>query len=207
VAFVVAYADKHVLEGSAYFSARRYLEQIVDLTTLPLTPMEQFNVSSDEWGRQLTAAYEPSRSALIVRDGLIWGVIGEFRAEVTRGFKLPRKTAGFEVHLDIVKPETRRYEPLSKFPSVSQDISIRVRDVPFERVEATVRSVASRQPTQLRVQVLPTVIYQPAGGDEVTTTFRLSVTSQDSTLTDDDVRKIVDEISMAVEQDFGGRII
>lgn len=207
VAFVVAYADKHVLEGSAYFSARRYLEQIVDLTTLTLTPMEQFDLSSDERGRQLSAAYEPSRSALIVRDGLIWGVIGEFHAEVTRGFKLPRKTAGFEVHLDIVKPETRRYEPLSKFPSVSQDISIRVRDVPFERVEATVRSVASRQPTQLRVQVLPTVIYQPAGGDEVTTTFRLSVTSQDSTLTDDDVRKIVDEINMAVEQDFGGRII
>lgn len=193
--------------GAAYYDARRYLGELIDLATTVLTPMTAFDMSADARGTQLSAAYDPERSALIVKDGRIRGVVGEFRAEVRRAFKLPACAAGFEVHTGVLAPETPGYRPLSKFPSVTQDVSIRATGATYGDVAAVVNHVVSSQPTTLHITVTPTTIYRPESGQETTTTLRLNVTSYDATLTSGDVRPIVEAIDKAAKQAFDGHVV
>lgn len=208
VSLVIAYADKKAPEGAAYFHAKRYLEQIVNLNDYELVPLKGFDLKTDEWGAQLTSAYEPSRSAVVVKDKQIWGVVGEFKSTVKRAFKLPAFAAGFEVHMDIVSVDMTAYEPLSRFPSVTQDISIRVKnETTFEQVQSAVRSAVESLDSDYKVKYEPTVVYRPESGNETTTTFRLTVTSHEGTLSDKDVRPIVDAVEAVVKDKLSGRIV
>ncbi|MES2875938.1 MAG: phenylalanine--tRNA ligase subunit beta [Patescibacteria group bacterium] len=207
VALVIAYSDKQAPGGAPFYHARRYLEAVIDLNEYPLTPMTEFDMTTDEWGRQLVAAYEPGRSAVIAKDGQIWGVVGELRSEVRRALKLPNFVAAFEVHSDTLSRGTTQYLPLSRFPSITQDISIRATDVSYVEVANVLNEAVHSHSGRLQVTIAPTVIYQADDNEQITTTFRLKATSYDSTLTDDDVRPMVEAINRAVEQSFGGRVV
>jgi phenylalanyl-tRNA synthetase beta chain len=206
-ALVMAYGDKRTPKGAPYFYARRYLETIVDMTLHELTPLSEFDVSADEWGKQLTAAFDPARSAVILKDNQVWGVVGEYMQAVKRAFKLPAFAAGFEVHSDLLSAAEPAYRPLSRFPSVTQDVSIRVNsDTTYQQVE-TIDSEVIAGVGSLEVMVEPIIVYRPEDGNETTTTFRLNVTSYETTLTDGDVKPIVDAIETQVKNKLSGRVV
>jgi phenylalanyl-tRNA synthetase beta chain len=193
--------------GAAFYDARRYLNEVIDLAVDPLLPMKDFDMTTDLRAQQLTAPYDAERSAVIVRAGKLCGVVGEFRPEVRRAFKLPEHTAGFEIRRDLLRTDSAAYRPLSRFPSVSQDVSIRSDGANFAQVESALRQVIAALPESLSVAVTPIDIYRPAAGNEVTMTLNLQVTSQLVTLTAGDVRPIVEAIDSAAEQAFSGRVI
>jgi phenylalanyl-tRNA synthetase beta chain len=197
VACVISYAPKSAPTGSAYFIAKRYVEQIMDTDLYELVKLSAFDLSTDEWGAQFVAPYEPSRSAVIVKDKQIWGVVGEFKPDVQSAFKLPVCSAGFEIHLDIVKDEQKQYEPLSRYPSISQDISLKVpSETPFRDVYDAAMAAAGKAAGTDKVDGETLSIYQPDGdGTEKTITLRLTVTSFERTLTEAEMSSVISAVA------------
>jgi phenylalanyl-tRNA synthetase beta chain len=201
VAMVVAYSDKAKPEGSAYYLAKRYLESIIDMKTEELVPLNLFNLESDVWGQQLTAPFAQDRSAVIIRDGNVYGVVGEYRESVRKAFKLPSYVAGFEIHSDLIRRYGAPYSVLPRFPSVTQDLSLEVSS-----------SLLSGQVTMVANDVLRSLdfswssklsieaIYQAPGSETKTITLRITVANHERSLTDKDVSGILDMIAAEVEQ-------
>ena len=205
IALVLAYNDKHKPAGAPYYQARKFFEQIADIPDTKLVPLKDFDTKDDEWGRQLTAAYEPDRSAVIVRDNQVWGVIGEFRPSVHKAFKLPEYIAGFELHLDTLVHKTQPYHPLSRYPSVTQDISLKVAsNVSYESVYRVIWESVSSAGGELVAELLPVTIYQSEGDAPTkTVTLRLMVASHDRTLRDSDVSAMLERAVGEAEQSVG----
>lgn len=206
VALVVAYGDKQQPAGAPYYYARKYLERLVDLQNVHLKPLADFDLSTDEWGRQLTAAYEPGRAAVIIKDEQIWGVVGEFKSSVRRALKLPVFAAGFEVHLGVVADQSVSYQALPRFPKVTQDITLKVSaDLPFQELSSFIwKSLQSAKENETLIEVSTLDIYQRENDQtHKQITFRLEIASYKRTLTDQEVNKLLDIVAAAAKDKFG----
>ncbi|HVW23354.1 MAG TPA: phenylalanine--tRNA ligase subunit beta [Candidatus Saccharimonadales bacterium] len=205
LALVVAANDKQKPAGTAYYQARKYLEQIDPTLTNELMPMTKFNLDDDEWGRQLTAPFEPNRSALIARGGMIYGVVGEFKPSVQRALKLPKYAAGFEVLKDALSVAGTEYQPLPRFPKVSQDITLKVAaDQDYAEVANALEVELSKGKGNARLNVRPLGIYQARDQEGYKNlTFRIELASYERTLTDTEVNKLLDEVAAAAKTQVG----
>jgi len=192
LAFV--YAAKKSDEG-AYYTAKYYLEQLTP--DCQYVPLKDFAVEHEIF-RQLVASFEPSRSAVIMYDDRFVGVVGEYRTSVMAGFKLPKASAGFELflsHLEKVAPAS--YRPLSRFPSTSQDISLKTPSaVSYAALCGAVTTVLAEAAGEIESDLTPVSIYQSDDDlSVVTTTFHLEFTNHSRTLADSDIAPIMDLIA------------
>lgn len=191
VTIEIVYASKASREGAAFFRVKRLVEQLA--SDLGVTLDYHATETAD-------APYEAARAATILDDqGKNIGLIGELRAAVRKNFKLPHYTASATLEFSGLLAAWQRvgakYQPLSRFPSVSQDISLKV--VPktsYADVFKIANDIAASQ-QGLSIDITPRSIYQPADEQTRTITLRLKVTSHERTLTDGEVGQIVNEIS------------
>lgn len=85
------------------------------------------------------AATVPLRSARIEsRQGEYIGIVGELKQSVRKAFKLPDYTAAMTLELagiaNAVELKRNNYQPLSRYPSTSQDISLKTAfSVPYKK--------------------------------------------------------------------------
>ena len=194
--------------GAPYYQARAYLTYL--LTTLSAKNDVVFEPLSSAgelapWLQQLCAPYEPGRSAVLrTADGLVWGVVGEFRAGVRRALKLPDCTAGFELDplVFLRSAQKNDYVPLPRFPKVEQDICLKV---PAETTYAAVFSFVWEQvglacPENTVPSLGPVDMYRRADDAEhKQITLRLGVASYERTLTDHEVAAILDAVAAAAK--------
>lgn len=193
LAFV--YADKKSNEV-AYFVAKHYLEQLTP--NCQYIPLKDFTIEHEIF-RQLVATFEPTRSAVIMDDDRFVGVVGEYKASAAAGFKLPKSTAGFELfisHLEKITPKA--YRPLSRFPSTSQDISLKTSvDVSYAALHDSLGGALAEVVGDTIVDLKPVSAYQSVDdGSTKTTTFHLEFTNHERTLTDKDITPIMDAIAL-----------
>ncbi len=194
VAFVIASDQKNKPSGAAYFQARKYLAQITADLEADLTPLKEVDLSGDDWGQQLTAPYDTERSAALLKDGQIYGVIGEFKQSVSRALKLPQYAAGFEVHLDVINSELNEYKPLSKFPSSHQDLTLKVDlDLEYRELESFLKT--ELQEAGYLWTLEPISIFQKEGDSTKNITFRITLSHYERTLTTNEVSKLVESLS------------
>lgn len=217
LAFVFAASDRASTElsGAPYYQAKKYLMSLADLLGLrydvQFEPLASADLGTEEWVKQLVAPYEPGRSAVLRDvDGIIWGVMGEYRAAVRKALKLPDYAAGFEVGPFVFHFASTKvpYAQLSKFPSVEQDICLKVpATTPYGQVYDFVQKQAGEHPdTQVTVQ--PVDIYQRDDDqDHKQITLRLTVTSPTRTLTDTEVSKLLDHIATAAKDSLSAERI
>lgn len=206
VALVVAYSDRLKPQGAAYYQARKYLEQVINLEATDLMPLADFNVDKDEWGKQLTAPYEPRRSAVIVKDDQVWGVIGEFKLQVRQALKLPDYTAGFEVHQAIITKAGAKYKQIPRFPKVEQDICLRVETgVTYKRLYDLVKAgLDATKPENSQFNLSPVDIYKREHDEHYKQiTLRLSIASYARTMTDAEVTELLDQVALIAKEKLG----
>ena len=210
-ALAYVYAAKKPRSGAAYYQALRALQQLLDasgIRALRLEPLDGADLYDNPWLEQITAPFDPKRSAVLRASddslghtkGLVWGVVGEFKPAVRAAFKLPEYVAGFECDpLLFANAPGRTYRPLSRFPSVTQDISLRVApDVPFGDIYKTAQKAQQElQDESLVLDLTPLDIYQPEDAASKTYTYRLRATSYSHTLTDTVVGEYIDTIATA----------
>lgn len=201
-ALVVAAANKLNKPGTAYYAAKRYLTQLVP-AELTFNPVPEQMQSFD-----ITKPFAMNRTAFVYAGETFLGIIGEFRTAVSKNLKLPSYCAGFELDTAAVQQvlDSPVYLPLSKFPTVRQDLTLKVAsDKPFAQVETLVsKELAGNALADSKVMLQPLGIYQAsADASHKNISFRISVTGQNRTLTDQEVAKTVSAIVAAAKAELG----
>jgi phenylalanyl-tRNA synthetase beta subunit len=101
---------------------------------------------------------------------------------------------------------TRAYQALSRYPKVTQDLSLKVKDtVSHLEILRVARGVLDDAPLGADCSVrLSTIgIYQPEPGAERTITLRFEVVSHERTLTDALVAPLLDAVTGAATKELG----
>ena len=193
------YASKKPRAGAPFYKARKLVDRL----------LADLNVEADfvkiaESDADVPAPFDGQRSAWIVaKNDDKLGIVGELSQAVRRNFKLPDYTAAFSLDIEklqvcLTENREHNYRPLSRFPSISQDISLRSSvEISHDELLRTVRQCLDG-PKNLHCQVQTLGIYQPKDDAAIkTTTFRLTFTSYQQTLTDAEVKPIMDNIATA----------
>lgn len=200
----IVYAAKKPGQGAPFYKMRRVVEQLGrDLgLTFVFKPIEK------ELNFPVTAPFDQQRSALVETvDGGFIGMIGELKQSAIKQFKLPSYTAA--ATLDTAGLEAAHavrqnlYRPLSRYPSTSRDISLRVDSaVPYADVARAI--VVALDAAEVVVDLQPVAIYQPEGDISTKTlTFHLIFTSPDRTLTDADITPLMQSATRAAKRYYG----
>ena len=204
----IIYAAKKPGAGAPFYKMRRLVEQLAhDLgTKLVFKPIEQ------ELNFPVTAPFDQSRSALVeTTDGTFIGIVGELKQSVVKNFKLPAyvaaaslDTAGLEA---VYAKRGSHYQPLSRYPSTSRDISLKLpTDVNYAAVAQSIDRILKA--VDIDVAFHAVSIYQPS--DDVTTktlTFRLVFPSHQRTLVDSDITPIIESIQQTMQQTYGAELV
>lgn len=201
------YASKKSKAGAAYYHVRRLIQQLstdlgFSLVYKPITEALDFPV---------TAPFDQSRSALIeTHDGQFIGMIGELKQSVVRSFKLPEYSAAMTLDLEglqkAYEAKYRAYTPLSRFPSIAQDISLRGdTDKSFAEIEKLVWSAAveAAGTNGIAVTIEPLSIFSADESRDKTTSFHLTFVSHERTLKDSDIKPIMDHIAAVALAELG----
>ena len=201
----IVYAAKKQGAGAPFYKIRRLVEQLAhDIgAELVFKPIEQ------ERNFPVTAPFDQLRSTLVeTTDGTFIGIVGEPKQSVIKNFKLPAyvaaaslDTAGLEA---IYANHVSNYQPLSRYPSTSRDLSLKVpAKVNYASVYDCVKSVIDSH-QELHIVITPIAIYQPDGDSSTKTiTLNIKFTSLERTLKDKDVTPIIEEISARAADKFG----
>lgn len=193
------YASKKPRAGAPFYKARKLVDRL--LTDLNV---EADFVKIAESDADVPAPFDGQRSAWIVAEnGDKLGIVGELSQTVRRNFKLPDYTAAFSLDIEklqvcLVESREHNYRPLSRFPSISQDISLRSSvEISHDELLRAVRQCLDGS-ENLHCQIQTLGVYQPKDDAAIkTTTFRLTFTSYQQTLTDAEVKPIMDNIATA----------
>lgn len=198
------YANKKSVSGAPYFQAKRFVEQLISDVTqrsdVSYRKLSDMDFGEHDGFRQLAAPFDIHRAATVWVGELLSGVVGEYKPSVRRAFKLPEYTAGFELFtstFEKLDSDDYSYKPLSRYPSTSQDISLKSSTaVSYDDLYANVRASLDEQASSVDVVVTPVSIYQSSDDEAAkTTTFHIVFTSYDRTLTDADVKPHMDYVA------------
>ncbi|MDQ5913879.1 MAG: phenylalanyl-tRNA synthetase beta chain, partial [Patescibacteria group bacterium] len=128
------------------------------------------------------------------------GIIGEFTTNVYKNFKLPEASAGFELDLGFISENFNldpNYKPLSKFPSISQDITI---DDPLKtlfrdlEVNITAKLNKATEASGVLYTLKPVSIFRKSDSTTKSTTFNIEFHHPERTLTTTEVNKLVQKL-------------
>lgn len=192
------YANKKPTDGAPYYQMRRVVERLTSdhNFTVRYQSLDGYDFGNHEATRQMCAPFDPKRSAMVMCGDRPGGVIGELKQSVTKNFKLPTSTAAFELFMTLFEANNSEseYVPLSRYPSVVQDISLKVgSDVSYESVFDGVSGAMQSASEGIELQVSPVTIYQPADDNSIKTiTLRVRATSHERTLREDEVTALLD---------------
>ena len=204
----IVYAAKKPGAGAPFYAIRRLVEQLArDLgAELVFKPIEE------ELNYPVTAPFDQSRSALVeTTDGTFIGLVGELKQSVIKNFKLPTyvaaaslDTAGLEA---IYAKRDSHYQPLSRYPSTSRDISMKVPSaVRYHQLSRMLDEVVRDIAMEVRLE--PLTIYQSEDdAAQKTITWRLTFTSHERTLVDKDITPVMQRIEQAAKDRWGAEIV
>jgi len=190
LAFVVAAEEKSDYargKGAPYFTARTYLMNL--LASLGLDDQVRFEIQDPADTDSASVYYRPGRVSRIMIGDKVLGRIGEYKASVQKALKLPSFCAGFELGLELLLQAAREgeaYKALSKFPSLEQDISLRLgTEVSYQTLfDAAQASLERHKPQDIYAVIAPIDIYSPDEADQKHIALRFIFTSYERTLTD-----------------------
>ena len=202
----LVYSSKKPHAGAAFYRVRATLDQLAHDSglTLVYTPVAaapddpvyapfDINRSAHIWVQSSEAAGQPERQLI--------GVVGELRPAVVKHFKLPEYTAAASLRLDAMEQVWRdtsvHYQPMSRYPTTMRDISIQTStEVTYDELMQAVSSAMTRAsetyPDVTIRDLTPLSIYKATpDASHQTTTFRLTLSSSQATLSAERVRSII----------------
>jgi phenylalanyl-tRNA synthetase beta chain len=151
----------------------------------------------------------PGRAAAVKVAGSEVGWVGEIHPLVLAEWDLSGTVAGFELDLDATSerlPGTARYEDLTSFPSVREDLAVIVPEtVSAKQVVDTIRRAG--EPLLKLVEVFDAYRdRERIGQDNVSLALHLEFRAPERTLTDEEVAKRRRKIGEALQEQLGGKV-
>lgn len=206
------YASKKEQVGAAYYLAKHTVEYLVNSVLpgakLSYVRLDEYDVPGFKPFAQLLAPFDPVRTAIVMIDGKLAGVIGELRGSVSKAFKLPAQASGFELFVSpFVRDAKPNYVPLSRYPSAQRDVSLRVgADTKYAAVYDALH-VSGLTNDGLRVTAEPLDIYQADGADSKTITLRITMTPYTKTLGSDEAAALLEKLTTSVASATGAQVV
>jgi phenylalanyl-tRNA synthetase beta subunit len=144
--------------------------------------------------------YAKARVGQVRLGGKTLGVIGQIHPQVLHGLKIEKEMAHIEVDLDplLSKSSTRAFEPMSRFPRTTRDLTMLVRDsISWQGV----REVLGHYNVDYVGEYIGTEL--PAG--HKTLTIRITVSAMDHTPTEAEAVVVETDIKQLLERRLGAR--
>ncbi len=195
----LAVASKQT-DGTQFFAIKGMVEQLLarvglqDWRIVPATETEGFDAAN----------YHPSRRALIkLADDTIIGAIGEATKKQLKYFGIKKaRAATAEIDIDILRKSAasdRFFEPISKFPAVSRDLSMIVpARLPVADVERVLYDSAKRV-GDLVTDIDLFDLYINPENEERSMAFRITLAHPERTLTNAEIDTAITTMISAVE--------
>lgn len=213
LALVVAGRDKsHKNSGAAYYEAKTYLDYLASKLGIKLS----YLAIEKQPNYPFVKPFEAARSALVsdVASGKLLGIVGQYKQNTIQDLKLPNYSAGFEIGLEylaLVAKPNKSYHLLNRYPSVGQDICLRVKaSLGYQTLTDFISSVLKSQSRQHDYEFLITPIdtFQKQGDDEhKQTTWHIELQHPERTLTNEEVNKLFAKIAEQAKSKFNAERI
>lgn len=185
-------------EAADFYDVKADVEALLALHGAP--GAHRFEAVSD------VACLHPGRSARILRDGQVIGLLGELHPALTATLDFTYAPLLFELDGEAFShSRPAGYQPLSVYPQIRRDLSFTVKaSEPFGRIADRVSVAASTSLKELRVFD----IYQGQNVESGRKSIALGLILQDltRTLTDEDADRIVAAVVVELESSLGARI-
>ncbi len=152
--------------------------------------------------------FHPGRTASIVIGGKKAGVVGEIHPTVCNNYSLPVKAYVAEIDFNTVfeNIDTKKsYVPLPKFPAVTRDIAILIDDsVPVADIEDVIRSCGGKILEELK-------LFDVYKGNQIpenkkSVAYALTLRSSERTLTDDEMKDVMNKILKNLSEKLGAEL-
>lgn len=198
--------------SAAYYQAKALLSYLLDEMSVRVT----YEPQTEGHGKDIPnlqawlSPFVPGRTALVYvslpqhsTKPVLLGVVGEYRVSVAKALKLPTRAAGFELDTAILQQvaNSRQYQPLSRFPSTHQDITLKApvstSYADFKAVGDEVFAKASQE-HGYDIQSELTGIYQKDSGDKHYT-FRITLSHPERTLVTEEVNQLLDGLAATLK--------
>ena len=159
-------------------------------------------------------AMHPGRCARVILNGAPIGFVGELHPKWRQGYELAHAPMVFELDLDAVLQRTVAVaKPVSKHQPVERDIAVLVAEqVTHAALMKSIRAAATQGLLQdailfdvYRPKPTPGADGAPATPQEKSLAVRLTLNSDDATLTEAQIESVVHAVVSQLAQDLGAR--
>ena len=171
--------------------------------------MDSLGVTGWELGEPPTRRlFHPARSASILLDGELAGVVGEINPRTAASLDLPGRVAVAELEVPVLadhRTPTITYREVPRFPSVHRDLAFVVdTDVPAEKVRSALVDAAGSLADS--VYLFDVFTGPPVPEGKKSLAFAVEFRAPDRTLTDEETDEAVARIVDRLARDFGAEL-
>ncbi|GAB4355588.1 MAG: phenylalanine--tRNA ligase subunit beta [Gammaproteobacteria bacterium] len=151
-------------------------------------------------------ALHPGQSARIEKNDKTIGWIGALHPAIERRLGLQGRGVVFEIDVaSITEGSIPAFRPISRFPAIRRDLAVVVDEaVPAQEINRVITAVAGDLLTNLQLFD----VYRGKGVDSGRKSLALGLTLQDQsrTLKDKEVEKVLENVLMALNKEFGATL-
>jgi phenylalanyl-tRNA synthetase beta chain len=196
LAYVYSADAKHFTskyEGTPYYCALAALDYLLGELSIDFR-VEKLVEKLPSQFEQLIRAYDKDRSGYVVCGDKVLGIIGLPVQSVALAFKLPSSTAMLELDvaqlLSLARPK-KDYQPLSIYPEVKEDVSLRVDySTSYDQISELIKK-ALEGINGFVVEFEPIDIYSPEDRSYKNFVFRFKAVSYETTLKSEDLSEAI----------------
>ena len=167
-----------------FYTMKGMVEQILE--TLGINDAEYVRASDCEVFDEKYALH-PGRSAIILKDGVHLGIMGEVHPEVQNTYKLGTKTYAAKLNIDeLMSAASGRitYKPLPKFPATTRDLSLICDDeIPVAELEKAIKGAVGK--ILEKVTLFDVYKGKQIEDGKKSVSYSISMRSHEGTLTDE----------------------
>lgn len=195
--------------GDLFFEAKGDISTVLERFGVPEHRLHDFRERRDtHWPMIAAHVAHPYRAATIDIEGSHVGVIYEVHPEVLRRFDISQRVAVVEIMLHELLElleEEKQFRPISKYPAVVRDISLLLPDdVRVDEVQGIIEKEGG-------MLLIDSDLFDYYEGDAVgegrkSLAFHLVFQSQDRTLTDEEVDRMMERITSRLSEMEGWEI-
>jgi phenylalanyl-tRNA synthetase beta chain len=167
--------------------------------------LKELNITGYEFQRAKDPSYHPGRTAEILINGEVLGLIGEVHPDVLESYDIGTRVYAGELDFGLLMEKadaTVSYSPLPRYPSVNRDMALLVdMDVPAGTIERVIREAGGDLVEDIRLFDIYTGTQIPEGKKSVA--YSLTLRSSEKTLTEQEASEVLERILEQLHKQTG----
>jgi phenylalanyl-tRNA synthetase beta chain len=182
-----------------FFDAKGVVEEL----------LRQMHVIGVEWVAVDAPVFHPGRAALLRKDGVELGIVGELHPTVIAEWEVPAmRVAAFDLDVEQLiaqLPSRVRYKTISAYPPVRQDMAFVVKeDVEAARVAEAIRRAGGDAVTD--VSLFDIYRGKPIEEGYKSLAFAVTLNSPEKPLSEEEIARIRKKIEGLLKHEFGAQL-